>query len=760
MPRGPGLGFRVSVDNLWAMSPNNQVFYYFTSSDGRFQLDSVTGIISVRRNLYTETQNNFTYSIYAEDGGSPPKRSVTIQLTIALLRNNFAPYFINEPYTVDITNTMTPLISLVQVTARDDDISAPYNTLTYSLIGDDNAPNLFQINQQGQISIRSGSTVNIDSVTYYRVRVQAADGGIPSKTAVTVVFLNITRNRFSPSFQSPNYNTLIPVTQALGVRIIQVQATDSDSAAPYNSLQYSLLGSVRALNYFQIDVGTGVISLYNPVYNDPDALTGYMLTVAVKDLGSPSRAGTNSATVLVSVYGNDNPPVFINQPYFTSIDRNTASNSEISRVTVTDADTIDPFNRITLRAIGDDNTLSLFGFSQQGNNGIITTKNINDIIQDGRTRYVMRVEARDGDSLIGYGVRSTTATVQINVQRNLNGPVFSHGSLTLTISENAAPGLFIADVNATDADVTSPENVIAYTITGLSGASNNFFINADTGVVTLKASVRNNTASGYTVQVQAADGGTPQRVATTVIDVTITRVTEILSFLSPIYRTTIAETITVSQSVITVNAAPGPGIAYRIVGTSDGPDYFGINPTTGFISVIKDLQSDRNKKTLQTFAVVLGNYLLAIVRSHHLLAVVIGHLLAVVMDHLLAVFMGHLLSVVMGHLLPIVMGHLLAVAMDHLLAVVKGHLLAVVMGHLLAVVMGHLLAVVMGHLLAVVMGHLLAVAMGHLLAVVKGHLLAVAMGRLLAVVKGSPASSCNGSPASSCNGSLASSCNG
>ncbi|KAL3878040.1 hypothetical protein ACJMK2_035676, partial [Sinanodonta woodiana] len=108
------------------------------------------------------------YSIYAEDGGSPPKRSANIPLTITLLRNNFAPYFINEPYTVDITNSMTPLISLVQVTARDDDINAPYNTISYSLIGDDNAPMLFQINQQGQISIQSGASVNTDSVTYYR----------------------------------------------------------------------------------------------------------------------------------------------------------------------------------------------------------------------------------------------------------------------------------------------------------------------------------------------------------------------------------------------------------------------------------------------------------------------------------------------------------------------------------------------------------------------------------------------------------------
>ena len=40
--------------------------------------------------------------------------------------------------------------------------------------------------------------------------------------------------------------------------------------APYNTVQYSLIGNARALEYFQVSPATGVVSLIKPVYADPD----------------------------------------------------------------------------------------------------------------------------------------------------------------------------------------------------------------------------------------------------------------------------------------------------------------------------------------------------------------------------------------------------------------------------------------------------------------------------------------------------------
>ena len=63
-----------------------------------------------------------------------------------------------------------------------------------------------------------------------QVRVLASDGGIPSLTDVTIVYLNVTRNLFSPAFSPTQYPVTIPESQALGEEIVRVAAFDQDTA--------------------------------------------------------------------------------------------------------------------------------------------------------------------------------------------------------------------------------------------------------------------------------------------------------------------------------------------------------------------------------------------------------------------------------------------------------------------------------------------------------------------------------------------------
>ena len=52
--------------------------------------------------------------------------------------------------------------------------------------------------------------------------------------------------------------------------------------APYNTVQYSLVGNARALEYFQVSASTGVVSLIKPVYVDTDVNNQYeVITLAV-----------------------------------------------------------------------------------------------------------------------------------------------------------------------------------------------------------------------------------------------------------------------------------------------------------------------------------------------------------------------------------------------------------------------------------------------------------------------------------------------
>lgn len=59
-----------------------------------------------------------------------------------------------------------------------------------------------------------------------------------------------------------------------------------------------------------------------------------------------------------------------------------------------------------------------------------------------------RIVAEDG----GSPPRSATAIATINIQRNLNAPVFAQADYNRTIYENQQVGLDIVTITATDAD--------------------------------------------------------------------------------------------------------------------------------------------------------------------------------------------------------------------------------------------------------------------------------------------------------------------
>ncbi|KAK3089813.1 hypothetical protein FSP39_006721 [Pinctada imbricata] len=576
-------------------SPDNTFSYYFSSQTNqvdRFYLDPSTGQISVRRILSGEIQDSFTYNVYAVDNGSPQLTSNTVQVTINIRRNQFPPTFQNEPYSRAITSSAGPGTSIITVTATDADTFAPFNVVTYSIIGDDTAPNLFNINSvSGFISM--SNNINTDGSSFYQIRVVASDGGNPSLTDVTLVYVNVTRNLFAPAFNPVQYAVSIPESQSLGTPIRTVTATDQDATSPNNVVVYTLTGDNRALEYFRVDSSSGAVSLIKPVSADPITNSNYQLVVTARDLGSPSRAATNTATVTVSVFRNNNAPVFTQTPYAATVDRTSSTGAQIYTVTAVDADVQAPYNTLTLSVIGDDNAPNLFSLQQQGNNaGIIRVISSQDLASDTATSYKLRLMVADG----GVPARTGTATVDITVRRNLFPPVFINSFIQITIPEGTAVGTFVTNVTATDADVEAPNNVVRYDVIGENDAPTYFYVNPVDGTITLLRSVLNTGASGYRLRVRALDQGFPQLSAIATVEISISRQTEVLSFILPSYTQVISENRVLGSSVIQVTAQPGPGVNYRLIGFSDGPDYFNISASTGSIGIRTDLRTDLNKK--------------------------------------------------------------------------------------------------------------------------------------------------------------------
>ena len=115
----------------------------------------------------------FQLRVVASDGGNPSRVDYEV-VTINVDRNNFAPSWVNPAApgytsTTQVLETIDYTTVLFSVSARDLDTRAPYNQVTYTMVGDDKSPTFFDINpSSGEIRLRSSLLQDSDLV--YRVR--------------------------------------------------------------------------------------------------------------------------------------------------------------------------------------------------------------------------------------------------------------------------------------------------------------------------------------------------------------------------------------------------------------------------------------------------------------------------------------------------------------------------------------------------------------------------------------------------------------
>ncbi len=162
----------------------------------------------------------------------------------------------------------------ISITFQLDYFQAPFNKISYEIIGDDTATVYFKINtNSGAISLKS--SVNGDRGTVYKVRVRASDGGTPPKTDTAVVTVNVQRNLKLPNFSPNSYEARILETQDLGVPFVQVKAKDDDQKPPYNTFVFEITGDQEGMEYFMVDAVTGQVAVKKGLYLDTRKRTQY-----------------------------------------------------------------------------------------------------------------------------------------------------------------------------------------------------------------------------------------------------------------------------------------------------------------------------------------------------------------------------------------------------------------------------------------------------------------------------------------------------
>lgn len=527
----------------------------------------------------------------------------TATLTINIIRNQFTPYFINEPYTVVINENFGTLQSIIQVTARDDDAINTFERVSYQVIGDGNAPAFFRVDENnGRIFLTQG--LSSISQVEYTLRIMAYDNGVPSRSNSTTVLITVDRNQNAPFFQPTQYSATVPDNAALGSEIVQVTALDSDTVAPYNTVRYVLRSSTSS-QYFFINAEDGRIYLSQSVALDQNAPSSYTLTVGAFDLGTPSRSAAQDATIFIQVRRNQNAPFFLNDPYIVQVQQSRAVGEVVLTVTADDNDQVSPFGDVTMKLIGDDDGVVYFGFNPS--TGDVSV--IRDLTLDTATFYRLRIEARDG----GSPSLSATALVEITVLRNLFDPEFTQQNYEITVDETQPLGVQLLQISARDQDVLAPHNQITYSMQNVFGnslAASYFTVNSGTGAVTLLQSLLNDNADTlqYTFAVTIVDKGVPQRSgnnqANVIVNVIRNRFPPV--FINQPYATNVDYTVTTGSSVYQVEAedadvAPYNVVSYDLIGDDNGPVFFNIEASTGIIRVLQSLAAET--QTLYTVSI-------------------------------------------------------------------------------------------------------------------------------------------------------------
>ena len=94
----------------------------------------------------------------ASDLGTPQRNSSLYFITINVLRNRFAPHFVNAPYSAEVDRNAAVNSNFAQVFARDRDTISPFNQVTLEVIGDGAATGFFGVRSNGAIFVRNSLT--------------------------------------------------------------------------------------------------------------------------------------------------------------------------------------------------------------------------------------------------------------------------------------------------------------------------------------------------------------------------------------------------------------------------------------------------------------------------------------------------------------------------------------------------------------------------------------------------------------------------
>ena len=466
-----------------------------------FNIDAITGAISVQRSLNYEDHDSYRLNIQAKDSGNPPKSNSTTLLVRVIDVNDNSPRFYTSSYHETILESSKVGFTVMRVQAYDQD-AGKNAELVYTLV---DAPDSLPMKLDSQTGLLTTSReLDREEQARYSFKVVAADQGDPPRSATTAIEVTIEDvNDNAPVFDPRIYNEVVSEEIQPGYPVVTVTATDADEEGNSRVTYMITSGNIKGAFNIISQMGQGLITVARTLnYKDQNR---YILTVTATDPGGQ----LDTCSVFINVTdANTYRPQFIGAPYNFRVNEDEDIGSTIFKVMATDGD-VGENARISY-TISENSAFDINAVTGD----IVVKKSLDREMTAG---YTVSVTATDH----GRPSKSDTTDVEIIVNDvNDNFPKFLMASYQGEVAEDAIVGTSILIVSATDDD-QGLNGRVRYTFENGNSGDGDFMIDPTLGILRTAKELDRETISSYKLQAFAVDRGHAEKSTSVVISIQV-----------------------------------------------------------------------------------------------------------------------------------------------------------------------------------------------------------------------------------------------
>ncbi|XP_076869832.1 protocadherin Fat 1a isoform X3 [Brachyhypopomus gauderio] len=480
---------------------NGKLVYVISGGDteSRFVVDMNDGWLKVYAPLDRETTDHYTLNVTVYDLGIPQKSSSRLLDVKVTDANDNSPQFLQDSYSVEISENMAVGMEIIQVVATDKDLG-DNGVVRYSILADTDQ---FSIDEETGI-VKVKKPLDREVQSDFLLRIAARDQATVEPQLVSTVSLKITLedvNDNPPKFIPPNYRVKVREDLPIGTVIMWLEAHDPD-VGPASQVRYSLVDNGEGK--FEVDKLSGAVRIVQNL--DYEKRQVYNLVAKAKDKGKPISLSSTCHVEVEVVDVNEN----LYRPWFHSfvdkgfIKEDVPIGTSVMKVTAQDEDK--GKDGEILYSIRDGSGLGIFAIDEE--TGVIRTLELLD--HEATPHYWLTVYGCD------RGVVPLCAFLEVYVEVqdvNDNAPQTADPVYYPSVLENSPKDVSVIRIEAFDPDTGSGDG-LTYKIT--SGNPQGFFsINSKTGLITTTSrKLDREQQDEHILEVTVTDQGVPTRSST------------------------------------------------------------------------------------------------------------------------------------------------------------------------------------------------------------------------------------------------------